>query len=271
MFQNGINFIVEGDGPPVILVHGIAASHYDWERLIPDLTRAGYRAYALDLPGHGDSEKPEDPQQYHVEVFQKRFEDWIDSLHLDQKPVLVAHSLGGYLSINYSRQHPGKVAGMVLIDPFYSPQQLSPILQIARRRPSMGAKTMRLVPEWMINAILGWDPTHAADFSPQARQQIANDYKRASPHFVYITREISDLTPILPSINIPTCVIWGTRDLTLSPDSFPRMLDSLPNASGCSISGSGHQPHIGKPDVVNRYVLDFTAQILHPSATGQSS
>lgn len=271
MFRNGINFIVEGEGPPVILIHGIAASHYDWTRLIPDLAQAGYRAYALDLPGHGESEKPDDPQQYHVEVFQKRFDEWVDSLQLDRAPVLVGHSLGGYLSINYSRQHPGSVAGMLLIDPFFSAQQLSPILQIARRRPAMGAKTIRLVPEWLINAILGWDPTNAADFSPQARQQIANDYKRASPHFVYLTQEIPDLTPILPEIDVPTQIIWGTKDLTLNPDSFPRMLEALPNASGCSISGSGHQPHIGKPEVVNRRVLEFAAQILTPAAAGQSS
>ena len=270
MSDNGIHYIVAGEGPPVILVHGIAASLCDWTRLVPDLTRAGYRAYALDLPGHGESEKPDDPQQYHVDVFHKKFQAWIDSLELDQAPVLVGHSLGGYLSMSYSQQHPGKVAGMLLIDPFYSPQQLSPILRIARRRPTVGAKTMRLVPEWLINIILGWDPTSAADFSPQARQQIANDYKRASPHFVYVTREIPDLTPILPQISTPTQVIWGTQDRTLNPDSFLRLLEALPNASGHSIPASGHQPHIGKPDVVNRIVIEFTEQILSPATPSQS-
>lgn len=269
MQHNGINFIVEGEGPPVILIHGIAASRYDWTRLIPDLTQAGYRVYALDLPGHGESDKPDDPQQYHVEVIHQRFQEWIAVLDLDQAPILVGHSLGGYLSMSYSRQYPGNVAGMLLIDPFYSPQQLSPILQIARRRPALGAKTMRLVPEWLINTLLGWDPTSAADFSPQARQQIANDYKRASPHFVYITREIPDLTPSLPQIHTRTQVIWGTQDMTLRPDSFPRLLEALPNASGYAIPDSGHQPHIGKPDVVNRIVLDFAAQIRAPAAPRQ--
>jgi pimeloyl-ACP methyl ester carboxylesterase len=270
MYHNGIHYIVEGEGPPVILVHGIAASLYDWTRLVPELTRAGYRAYALDLPGHGESEKPDDPQQYHVAEFQKKFKEWIDSLELDQAPVLVGHSLGGYLSMSYSRHHLGEVAGMLLIDPFYSPQQLAPILRIARRRPAVGAKTMRLVPEWLINTILGWDPTSAANFSPQARQQIANDYKRASPHFVYVTAEIPELTPVLPQISTPTQVIWGTHDRTLNPDSFPQLLEALPNASGHPISACGHQPHIGKPDVVNRIVMDFMAKIMAPATPGEA-
>jgi pimeloyl-ACP methyl ester carboxylesterase len=270
MLRNGIHYIVEGQGPPVILVHGIAASLCDWIRLVPDLTRAGHRVYALDLPGHGESEKPDDPQQYHVAVFNNKFQQWIDSLELDQAPILVGHSLGGYLSMSYSRDHPGNVAGMLLIDPFYSPQQLSLILRIARRRPAVGAKTMRLVPEWLINTLLGWDPTSAADFSPQARQQIANDYKRASPHFVYVTQEIPELTPFLHQIRTPTQVIWGTQDRTLDPDSFPRLLEALPNASGHPIPASGHQPHIGKPDLVNRIVVEFTAQILASTAPGQA-
>lgn len=270
MLRNGIHYIVEGEGPPVILVHGIAASLCDWIRLVPDLTRAGHRVYALDLPGHGESEKPDDPQQYHVAVFNNKFQQWIDSLELDQAPILVGHSLGGYLSMSYSRDHPGNVAGMLLIDPFYSPQQLSLILRIARRRPAVGAKTMRLVPEWLINTLLGWDPTSAADFSPQARQQIANDYKRASPHFVYVTQEIPELTPFLHQISTPTQVIWGTQDRTLDPDSFPRLLEALPNASGHPIPASGHQPHIGKPDLVNRIVVEFTAQILASTAPGQA-
>jgi pimeloyl-ACP methyl ester carboxylesterase len=65
---------------------------------------------------------------------------------------------------------------------------------------------------------------------------------------------------------LPALVIWGDQDLTLKPASFPRLVQSLPDAAGFPIAGSGHQPHIGKPEEVNRAVLDFFARI--PSRVG---
>lgn len=241
----------------MILIHGIAASLHDWTRLIPDLAQAGYRAFAPDLPGHGDSDKPDDPEQYHVEIILSRLIQWIDSLDVEQPFLLVGHSLGGYLSLVFAHRYPERVDNLVLIDPLYSPHQLPSVLQIARRKPELGAKTMRMIPEWLVNTVLGWDPTNATEFSPQARQQIANDYKRASPHFVYITKEFPDLSPILPKIRQPAYVIWGEKDQTLKPESFQKLVQMLPAATGNPIAHSGHQPHIGKPNLVSRLILEF--------------
>ena len=93
--------------------------------------------------------------------------------------------------------------GLVLINPLYSPQQLTPLVQAMRRRPQLGEKALRATPEWLMNFLMGWDPSKPADFPPEARRQIANDYKRASPHIVYITRLIPDLTPPTGPDNSP--------------------------------------------------------------------
>ncbi len=254
---DGIHYAVDGDGPAVILLHGVAASLHDWTRLLPALAQAGYRAYAPDLPGHGESDKPDDPEQYHIDVILSRVSRWIDSLALQRPAILVGHSLGGYLSLAYADRYPDLVQALVLINPFYTPDQLSTVLQIARRRPALGSKTMRWVPEWLLNTVLGWDQSSTADFSSEARQQIANDYKRASPHFVYITKDIPNLTPILPGIRHPARVIWGDRDMTLNPNSFPRLVDLLSVAEGHTIANCGHQPHIGKPAQVNQLVIEY--------------
>jgi len=257
--KNGkiVNFVQEGEGQPVVLIHGIAASLYDWANIIPDLVAGGYQACALDLLGHGESIKPDNPLVYNVESLFEHFTTWLDELHVNHPLFLVGHSLGGYLSILYALRYPSRVRSMVLIDPFYSLKQISPILRLVGRRPHVSERTMRVVPEWLINYVLGWDPSSAANFSPQARQQIANDYKRASPHFIRITRDIPDLTPVLHRVNIPTLVIWGERDLTLKPHSFKLMVEKLPVSSSCAIPECGHQPHIGKPATVNQLVLDF--------------
>lgn len=257
----GISYSVMGSGRPVILVHGLAASRYDWLAMMPVLVKHGYRAYALDLLGHGDSYKPDDPYAYTIETLYEAFEAWMGDLDLEEPPLLVGHSLGGYLSLLYARRHKGELSGMALIDPLYSPNQLSPILRVFRHRPEWGVKAMRIVPEWLVDWVMGWDPDLGNNFSPYARRQIANDYKRASPYFLHITRRVPDLMPLVAEVEAPALVMWGARDHTLDPGSFPPLVQRLPHASGCRIADSGHQPHIGHPEYVSRQTLDFFASL----------
>lgn len=252
-----VNFIRRGAGPPVLLIHGMAASLHDWDKLIPELASNGYRAYALDLLGHGESSKPRDKDQYRLETLFDFLAEWIDSLELEMPPVLVGHSLGGYLSLAYAQRYPDKVQELVLIDPLYSDAQLSPFIRLIHRRPALGVKAWQAIPDWVIHTVTGWDTAITLLSTPESRRQIVEDYKRAAPQILYITQFIPDLTPILPDINTPALILWGEKDLTLKPASFPKLTEALPNAKGRPIQGSGHQPHIGKPAKVNQLVIDF--------------
>src|SRR5262245_34089234 len=87
------NFVRQGDGIPVILIHGIAASLHDWDDLIPKLTQNGYASYALDLLGHGESPKP-DAHAYRADWLYEHFEHWMRSLQLVEPAIVIGHSLG---------------------------------------------------------------------------------------------------------------------------------------------------------------------------------
>lgn len=257
MNGNHVNFITQGEGPPVVMIHGIAASLNDWEQMVLELASQGYSCYALDLLGHGESAKPDQPEDYHVETLYNHFNEWVLALNFDIPPILVGHSLGGYLSLLHALRHPEQVRALVLIDPFYSPGQLSPLLRLVRKRPRLGSKVIRVVPEWFIHTLLGWDPDIANNFSLEARLQIANDYKRSSPYFVYITEDLDDLTSTLRHLRKPTQVIWGEYDRTLNPSTFQKLAQTIPNASSNKIPNCGHQPHIGKPNLVNQLTINF--------------
>ena len=77
------NYVQQGTGAPVILIHGLAASLHDWDDLIPALTENSYAAYAPDLLGHGDSPRL-DSRAYQMDWIFDHFFHWMKSLRLTE-------------------------------------------------------------------------------------------------------------------------------------------------------------------------------------------
>ena len=255
--HSSLYHVADGDGPPVILIHGISASQTDWWRLMPLLVDAGYRAIAVDMLGHGDSPKPEDPGAYTAQGVYTALEDWIDSLGLDSPFYLVGHSLGGYMSLTYALNHPERVRAMVLINPLYSLNQLTRVLDLAMPLASIGAGLLKATPQWLVNSFLSYNDSFLTKLDSETRWAYARDIKRASPNFLRIPATAPDLTPSLPSIKPVTLVLWGVEDRIEKAESFSRLVSGLHNATGKGIEDCGHHPHQGKPDLVSRMLLDF--------------
>ena len=255
-----VNFIQAGAGTPVILIHGLAASLYDWEEITPALTGASYATYALDLLGHGKSGKPDQIKDYTIANVFEHFSDWLDTLQLAEPPIFIGHSLGGYLALQYAQIHPQSVAALVLSDPFYTLSQLPFFLRINYRRPILNTTIIERTPEWLFRRVIDLTSLSIRNgyTLPEAvRTQTAADYKRAHPGIFNIIPSIQDFGPKLASILQPTLVLWGSRDQTLSPASFSRVLHEMPNSSGGAIAGAGHVPHQSHPAEFNKRVLKF--------------
>ena len=261
---SAVNFIRRGEGAPVVMIHGLAASLHDWDFLVPALVESGYQACALDLPGHGDSAKPPRLDDYSAENVFLHMAAWIEALSLRDPAVLIGHSLGGYLSLKYALHFPQRVRALVLVNPFYSLRQLPPILQVVFRRPLLNTTLIERTPYWMFRILIdltslsfggGGDGIH--NLPEAVRIQTALDYKRAAPEIYNIPRTLRDLTPDLPRVAAPTLVLWGARDQTLAPPSFPELVRLLPNASGEAIAACGHVPHQCHAARFNRLVMNF--------------
>lgn len=105
----------EGDGPAVILVHGIASSSVTFQNLVPLLT-ARHRVISIDILGHGQSPAPVGAS-YRVDEHVEWLHRTIRSLRLREPFVIVGHSLGALIVARYARQHPRQVSRVVLVSP----------------------------------------------------------------------------------------------------------------------------------------------------------
>ncbi len=261
-FPLEVNFISQGEGAPVILIHGLAASLHDWDQLVPELVNSGYAIYALDLLGHGDSAKPPFAS-YEMDWLVDHFVGWLDSLGLTAPAVLVGHSLGGYVALEYARRFPERVRGLVLVDPFYTNEQLPWVLRTAYAHPGLSIFFMERTPAWLIRWVIdltslfmGHRKGGLHALPKEVRVQTALDYMRTAPAAYGILHAELDLTPHLPSITVPALVVWGDRDRTLTPASFVKLVKTLPNAVGKS-SATGHVPHQVDAEWFAEQVLEF--------------
>lgn len=264
-----VNFVQQGTGEPVILTHGLAASLHDWDDLLPELADAGYAGYALDLLGHGESHKPANHHEYTFEAVFEHFSAWIDSQYLADPLVLIGHSLGGGLSLQYALRYPKRVRALVLVNPFYDIRQLPPLMRLAFQRKLINTTLLERMPYRLfrffvdvssVNFYIGNRETHI--LPEHIRYQTALDYTRASSGIYNIPRTFPDLTSNLSSIHQPTLLLWGGRDQSLDPGSFPKLAEKLPNVvASHQFPICGHVPHQCHPEQLNPHVMEFLQAI----------
>lgn len=256
------NFVQKGEGTPVVMIHGVAASLHDWDDLIPELVKNGYASYALDLLGHGESPKPKS-RAYHMDWVFEHFLNWITSLRLTEPAILIGHSLGGYIALEYARRFPALTRSLILVSPFYSRLQLPPLLRRSYSNRNLRGIIAEKIPQWMFRAVvdvtsrsLGHSAGALHSLPEHIRVQTALDYTRTAPGVYNIPNVLDDQTRHLPSISLPTMVVWGDRDQTLAPSSFMKLVDAMPRATGRLIR-AGHVPHQSNAEEFTRLVMTF--------------
>lgn len=256
------NYVQHGSGTPVILIHGLAASLHDWDDLIPQLTGSGYAAYAPDLLGHGESPKLES-RAYQMDWVLEHFFEWVKSLRLTEPAILIGHSLGGHVALQYARRMSAWTRGLILVNPFYSVSQLPLLVRRTYSRPRLSEFVLGKVSEkWfrffvdVSSAAMGHSVGALRGLPDRIREQTILDYKRTAPGVYHIPSAISDLTAHLHEVSVPALVVWGDKDKTLSPSSFARLVHALPRARG-EMLHAGHVPHQSHAEQFNQIALTF--------------
>jgi pimeloyl-ACP methyl ester carboxylesterase len=250
-----VRLLSHGSGRPVVLLHGVSLSAAVWAPLLPALS--GWRALAVDLPGHGLS----DPETYRAGHVRQRarelIDDVFDALGLDQAPV-IGHSLGGMLALWYAAAGTERISRLVAIgEPAVAlpgvhvrmPLSLLTVRGLGLavlRSPSPRPVYRSLLAQGLGRAEIAAAPASLIDALRLSARRPGNartvsSLMHAIDHFRQPRRESVLTTPELRAIAVPTMFIWGAHAPYLAAERARPAINKIPGATLHEVPG-GHGP-----------------------------
>jgi len=240
-----INYVVEGQGPPVVLVHGFTsdiAGNWRATGILGVLIAAGRRVVALDCRGHGLSGKPYDPAAYEGTAMADDVIALMDHIGLHQAD-LMGYSMGGFISMSLLGRHQGRFSNVILggVGDLTASR--------ARRDPRAMAEAMEAPDSASIT-----DPT-ARTFRLFAEAQGADLKALAAMQRATHRRDWFN-SSLLGDVNIPVMIVVGESDHIIGPPE--PLVAAIPGATLVRTPGD-HVTALMKPQF-RQAILDFLAQ-----------
>lgn len=249
-------FIKAGNGPALVLLHGIGASSATWSGLIPMLTEQ-FTVIAPDLLGHGDSDAPR--ADYSVAAYACGVRDLLALLGVERATV-VGHSLGGAIAAQLTYQYPELVERLVLEAAGGVARELHPALRLAALpgaeqvlpllNSALGRRMTRLALRMLRGP--GSGLTTDADEVLETLEGMTTAGKRAA--FCRTLRACCDLSGQAASLleycylaEVPTMIVWGECDPVLPVAHAYAASLAMPAARLELFGGTGHFPHRADP------------------------
>ena len=263
-----VSFLTAGDGPVVLLIHGVAGSSRAWREVIPALA-AGHRVIAPDLLGHGESAKP--VGDYSLGAFASGLRDLLGVLGVE-RATLIGHSLGGGVTLQLAYQHPEMCERIVLVDSGGLGREVSWILRAASLP---GAE---LVWPVLFHPFLrdrgdrfsrflsrhGLRSARAAEMWRSYRSLTEPENRRAFARTLRSVidpggQSVSAMDRLYLAAAVPTMIVWGQND-PIIPVAHAYAAHSAIEGSRLEVLADvGHFPHVEAPERFVALIGDFLA------------
>jgi len=269
-----------GDGPPMVLLHGLGSSHVHWRPVRHELARR-HRVHAIDLPGFGLT--PLAGRSAEIIPNARLVSRYL--MRLDEPAVVVGNSMGALIALLSLREAPGAVSRLVLVSVPAPQPLLTPLeprlafLLFAYLWPVVGEMTRevwvrRLGPEGLSRDLIDVccsDPGAVAPEVRDAARRLAARRPREDEVHAFLAAYRSlwryllngrRFDALLRSVDVPTLVIDGSADRLLPPVVTDRVGRVRPDWAHVRLPGRGHMPHVDAPDEFLRAVNPWLSRTL---------
>lgn len=248
-----------GDGPPVVLTHGTPSWSYLWREVAPVLAEH-HTVHLWDLPGYGDSVLA-DGVTPSVALHAATLAELVEHWGLDA-PALVGHDIGGATVLRAHLVHRVPVRGLALLDAAVLTPWVTPAAQHMQRHLDV----YRSMPTHLFHEVIAAHvrtTTHRAldgaaeraylgrYAGPQGQQRWLDQVAGFSDD------DTRDVVAALPTVDVPTLVVWGERDRWLPLDTGDRIRDAIPRAERFVVPEAGHFLTEDDPAATSRVLDDF--------------
>ena len=274
-----VDFGGEGDGPPIVFVHGLGGSHLNWS-LVGKALAQGRRAVAMDLRGFGLT--PGAPRSTSIRANVRLVNAFLKEV-VGAPAVLVGNSMGGVISVLQTHNNPETVAGLVLVDPALPPTAVRLDLRVAAMfstylMPGLGELSMRLAQSRMSSRqqvlrmydLVLADPRRADPQLTEASVAMAEQRRtipRKEESFLGATRSLlrflarpERYRQIMAGIAAPVLLISGDADRLVPIAAARRVAAANPRWDSLFLPGIGHTPQLETPAAVIDAVSTWLAR-----------
>ena len=250
-------------GPRVLLIHAIGFDHHSWKPIIPYLEDR-YQLVALDLPGHGESEKPAGVD-YSLRSLSERVVGFLDELGWDDA-ILIGNSLGGGTSLAVAERAPERVNGLALCN------------SVAYRAALPILGRLALFP--LVSMVSPWAPSFAVRVGLETvraswgsvtgeRCSAVGRYFRSregrSAFFQTLRQlygaDLAEMEPHYRELRCPALVLHGEGDLLIRVRFAERLAREIPHAQFVRLPRCGHFPQEERPEETGRALRTFLDRV----------
>ncbi len=253
--------------PPVLLLHGWGASLYMWRAWFAPLAAAGLHPIAIDLPGHGLSDKPDHDDAYRLERMCATLRELLEAERLTAAHI-VAQSMAGTIALELALAAGSRVNRLVLINPACFGRIRLQALGRAVSPPAVDTVLPRLVTRWVVSRahrMVYGDPSLITErdedeyWAPSQFPAYARAMRRLLHVFPWTRPPVARMTERLRGLPRRALVVLGTRDRLVrdSRDYVSRLRSADAPIIVQEVEGGGHAVNEERPAEVVSLVLPF--------------